>query len=306
MITALGCGIGEEFDPDKLRYHKIIIMTDADVDGSHIQTLLLTFFFRFLTPVVENGYIYLAQPPLYRYKKGKKEIYLKDDKALNEFLIENGIDGIELEHMGANDMIDFLKLVAVYRTILKELEKRFSVIDVVRHMIENPDLISLPIKELFSELSKFLNEKGFNLLNHFLNEESIHLYIQTSDGLEELLIDENLFTSSLYEEALYVHNKIKERELSIFIDEDVLNILDRVEKHAKKGAYIQRYKGLGEMNPEQLWETTMSPENRRLLQIKIEDAQSASDTFSLFMGDEVEPRRQYIQNHAKDVKHLDV
>ncbi|MCK9256920.1 MAG: DNA topoisomerase (ATP-hydrolyzing) subunit B [Sulfurospirillaceae bacterium] len=306
MITALGCGIGEEFDPEKLRYHKIIIMTDADVDGSHIQTLLLTFFFRFLTPVVENGYIYLAQPPLYRYKKGKKEIYLKDDKALNEFLIENGIDGIELEHMGANDMIDFLKLVAVYRTILKELEKRFSVIDVVRHMIENPDLISLPIKELFSELSKFLNEKGFNLLNHFLNEESIHLYIQTSDGLEELLIDENLFTSSLYEEALYVHNKIKERDLSIFKDEDVLNILDRVEKHAKKGAYIQRYKGLGEMNPEQLWETTMSPENRRLLQIKIEDAQSASDTFSLFMGDEVEPRRQYIQNHAKDVKHLDV
>ncbi|NLM98821.1 MAG: DNA topoisomerase (ATP-hydrolyzing) subunit B [Campylobacteraceae bacterium] len=306
MITALGCGIGEEFDPEKLRYHKIIIMTDADVDGSHIQTLLLTFFFRFLTPVVENGYIYLAQPPLYRYKKGKKEIYLKDDKALNEFLIENGIDRIELEHMGANDMIDFLKLVAVYRTILKELEKRFSVIDVVRHMIENPDLISLPIKELFSELSKFLNEKGFNLLNHFLNEESIHLYIQTSDGLEELLIDENLFTSSLYEEALYVHNKIKERDLSIFKDEDVLNILDRVEKHAKKGAYIQRYKGLGEMNPEQLWETTMSPENRRLLQIKIEDAQSASDTFSLFMGDEVEPRRQYIQNHAKDVKHLDV
>ncbi|MFA6757184.1 MAG: DNA topoisomerase (ATP-hydrolyzing) subunit B [Sulfurospirillaceae bacterium] len=306
MITALGCGIGEEFDPEKLRYHRIIIMTDADVDGSHIQTLLLTFFFRFLTPVVENGYIYLAQPPLYRYKKGKKEIYLKDDKALNEFLIENGIDGIELEHMGANDMIDFLKLVAVYRTILKELEKRFSVIDVVRHMIENPDLISLPIKELFSELSKFLNEKGFNLLNHFLNEESIHLYIQTSDGLEELLIDENLFTSSLYEEALYVHNKIKERDLSIFKDEDVLNILDRVEKHAKKGAYIQRYKGLGEMNPEQLWETTMSPENRRLLQIKIEDAQSASDTFSLFMGDEVEPRRQYIQNHAKDVKHLDV
>jgi DNA gyrase subunit B len=306
MITAMGCGIGEEFDPDKLRYHKIIIMTDADVDGSHIQTLLLTFFFRFLTPVVENGYVYLAQPPLYRFKKGKKEIYLKDDKALNDYLIETGIDGIELESIGVRDMVEYLKIVAAYRNILKELEKRFSVIGAVRYMIENPDVISKPQKELFEVIKTYLEDQGYNLLNHTISDDSIHLYVQTSDGLEELVIDDTLFTSPLYEEALYIYKKMQERDLSVFGDEDPIDVLQRVEKHAKKGAYIQRYKGLGEMNPEQLWETTMSPENRRLLQVKIEDAQSASETFSLFMGDEVEPRRQYIQDHAKDVKHLDV
>ncbi len=167
MITALGCGIGEEFDAEKLRYHKIIIMTDADVDGSHIQTLLLTFFFRFLYPVIENGYIYLAQPPLYRFKKGKKEIYLKDEKALNEYLIETGIEGIELENIGVRDMMEYLKIIAGYRSVLKELEKRFSVIEVVRHMIENPDLISLPMEELYEVVSQYLNAKGYNILNHF-------------------------------------------------------------------------------------------------------------------------------------------
>lgn len=306
MITALGCGIGEEFDAEKLRYHKIIIMTDADVDGSHIQTLLLTFFFRFLYPVIENGYIYLAQPPLYRFKKGKKEIYLKDEKALNEYLIETGIEGIELENIGVRDMMEYLKIIAGYRSVLKELEKRFSVIEVVRHMIENPDLISLPMEELYEVVSQYLNAKGYNILNHFTSKESIHLYVQTTDGLEELIIDEALFTSPLYEEALYIYKMMRDRDLSVFGDEDPIDVLDRVEKYAKKGAYVQRYKGLGEMNPEQLWETTMCPENRRLLQVKIENAESASDTFTLFMGDEVEPRRQYIQNHAKDVKHLDV
>ena len=151
MITALGCGIGDEFDAEKLRYHKIIIMTDADVDGSHIQTLLLTFFFRFLNKVVENGHIYLAQPPLYRYKKGKKEIYLKDEKALNEFLIETGIEGVDIEGIGSADLIDFLKIVAAYRSVLKELEKRFNVLSAIRYMIENPDIVS----KSYNEILKF-------------------------------------------------------------------------------------------------------------------------------------------------------
>jgi DNA gyrase subunit B len=302
----MGCGIGEEFEPERLRYHKIIIMTDADVDGSHIQTLLLTFFFRFLAPVIENGYVYLAQPPLYRFKKGKKEIYLKDEKSLNDYLIETGIEGIELEAIGARDMVEYLKIISAYRNILKELEKRFSVIGAVRYMIENPDIISKPMNEIFEIIKTYLDGEGYNLLNHVITQESIHLYVQTSDGLEELVIDDILFTSPLYQEALYIYDKMKERDMSVFGDEDPIDVLIRVEKYAKKGAYVQRYKGLGEMNPEQLWETTMSPENRRLLQVKIEDAQSASDTFSLFMGDEVEPRRQYIQDHAKDVKHLDV
>ena len=304
MITALGCGIGDEFDAERLRYHKIIIMTDADVDGSHIQTLLLTFFFRFLHKVVENGHIYLAQPPLYRYKKGKKEIYLKDERALNEFLIETGIEGVEFEGIGNADLIDFLKIVAAYRSVLKELEKRFSVISAVRYMIENPDIVSKSYGEIFEILKNYLEAQGHNILNSYVSEEEARIYVQTESGLEELLVNENLFTNPLYEEALYISQKIKER--GIELKGDVIDVLDEIEKNAKKGAYIQRYKGLGEMNPEQLWETTMNPENRRLLKININDAVSASDTFNLFMGDEVEPRRNYIQEHAKDVKHLDV
>ena len=303
MITALGCGIGDEFDSERLRYHKIIIMTDADVDGSHIQTLLLTFFFRFLHKVVENGHIYLAQPPLYRYKKGKKEIYLKDERALNEFLIETGIEGVEFEGIGNADLIDFLKIVAAYRSVLKELEKRFNVISAIRYMIENPDIISKSYVEIFEILRDYLQAQGHNILNSYVSEEA-RIYVQTESGLEELLVNENLFTNPLYEEALYISQKIKER--GVDLKGDVIDVLEEIEKNAKKGAYIQRYKGLGEMNPDQLWETTMNPENRRLLKININDAISASDTFNLFMGDEVEPRRNYIQEHAKDVKHLDV
>ncbi len=305
IITALGCGIGDEFNEEKLRYHKIIVMTDADVDGSHIQTLLLTFLFRFLRPVIENGYVYLAQPPLYRYKKGKKEIYLKDDRAMSEFLIENGIDSFEFEGMGKKDLTELFKIISAYRGVLKELEKRFHVIEVVQYLIENPDIIALRGEELYKKVEEFVNSLGYNILNKIVDDELVHLYIQTSNGLEEIKIDDNLFTSPLYTEAVFINSKIKERDMQIS-NKELLKMLDDVEKNAKKGAYIQRYKGLGEMNPEQLWETTMDPENRRLLKITIEDAEVASDTFTLFMGDEVEPRREFIQAHAKDVKHLDV
>jgi DNA gyrase subunit B len=306
MITAFGCGIAEEFDENRLRYHKIIIMTDADVDGSHIQTLLLTFFFRFLPNVVEKGHIYLAQPPLYRYKKGKKEIYLKDDKAMSEFLITNGIENMEFQGIGTNDVVNYFKIVSAYRGVLKELEKRFSIIDIVRLLIENPDLISKPFRELCVDIEEFARKMEFNILNKIIADDKIHLFIQTKNGLEELLIDDDLFTNNLYQEALYIYEKIKSRDIETLRGRDPIEVLEQIENNAKKGAYIQRYKGLGEMNPEQLWETTMNPENRRLLQIKIEDAQAASNTFALFMGDEVEPRRQYIQDHAKDVKYLDV
>ncbi len=305
MITAFGCGISEDFDIEKLRYHKIIIMTDADVDGSHIQTLLLTFFFRFMKDLVINGHIYLAQPPLYRYQKGKKrEIYLKDEKALNEYLIETGIESSNYEGIGLNDLKDFLKLVASYRTILKELEKRFSVISVLRHLIENKELIKKDNNELFELIKEFLEKQGNNILNSYISDEELRLFVQTDNGLEELLINDLLFSNPLFEEGIHLYEKIKQRDLNF--QRDILEILDEVEKNAKKGAYIQRYKGLGEMNPEQLWETTMDPSNRRLLKVTIDDAISANDTFNLFMGDEVEPRREYIQKHAKDVKHLDV
>jgi len=306
MITALGCGIGEDFDNEKIRYHKVIIMTDADVDGSHIQTLLLTFFFRFLRPVIENGYLYIAQPPLYRYKKGKNEIYLKDDTALSAFLIENGLESFSFEGLGYNDLLDLFKIVARYRSMLAQLAKRYSLLEVLKYLIENNELVNLDFASLYEKVKEFLDAKGYNILSKTILEDKIQLFVQTNEGLEELIIDEELFASPYFSEATYIYNKLVERDLTVFEGRDLLDILDDIEILAKKGAYIQRYKGLGEMNPEQLWETTMIPDNRRLLRVKIEDAEVASDTFTLFMGDEVEPRRNYIEEHAKDVEHLDV
>jgi DNA gyrase subunit B len=305
MITALGAGIGEEFNIEKLRYHKIIIMTDADVDGSHIQTLLLTFFFRFLKEVVDQGYLYLAQPPLFRYKKGKKEIYFKDERAMNDFLIEHGVESLDT-NMGRADLTAFFKLVDHYRITLDTLAQRYALPELIRYFIENPTLISSDNNTLFKTIQSYLNSLKYNILSHTISEDSMHIYVQTEGGLEDLVIDDEFFTSPYYKEATYIHSKIQEFDLSVFNGVDIIKILNDIEAYAKKGAYIQRYKGLGEMNPEQLWDTTMEPENRRLLRITIEDAQTASDTFNLFMGDEVEPRREFIQKHAKDVKHLDV
>jgi len=304
MITALGCGIGEEFNEEKLRYHKIIIMTDADVDGSHIQTLLLTFFFRYYRTIVENGYLYLAQPPLYRYKKGKKEIYFKDDRMMNDFLIENGVQSLELKDIGHNDLVSFFKMADHYRGSLEALERRYALVDLIRHFIENPDLLGMNTKQMVEEVEKFLSEAGNNILSQHITEDEIHLFVQTHDGLEELRLNDDLFTAPHFIEANYVYQKIKEWDLNL--EGDILQLLEEVKEYTKKGSYIQRYKGLGEMNPEQLWETTMTPENRILLRVTIEDAEAASDSFILFMGDEVEPRRNYIETHAKDVKHLDI
>jgi DNA gyrase subunit B len=281
-------------------------MTDADVDGSHIQTLLLTFFFRYLPKIVENGYLYLAQPPLYRYKKGKKEIYFKDDRVMNAFLIENGIEALELDNLnvGVNDLVSYFKMVDHYRSTLDSLERRYALVELIRYFIENPDLIGLPLKELYTHVESFLNAKGNNILSKSISDEDMHLFVQTKAGLEELHVNDELFASPHFAEANYIFQKIQDWNLPL--EGDLLELLTTVTDHAKKGSYIQRYKGLGEMNPEQLWETTMTPENRILLRITVDDAESASESFGLFMGDDVEPRRNYIETHAKDVKHLDI
>ncbi|MBN2783027.1 MAG: DNA topoisomerase (ATP-hydrolyzing) subunit B [Campylobacterales bacterium] len=306
MITAMGCGIGEEYNEEKLRYHKLIIMTDADVDGSHIQTLLLTFFFRHFRDIVEKGYLYLAQPPLYRYKKGKKEIYFKDDREMNDFLIENGIESLDMQGVGHNDLVSFFKMVDHYAGSLAALERRYALVNLIRHFVENPDLISLGAKDLYLKIEEFLASINNNILTKTINEEAneIHLFVQTQGGMEELLINDDLFSAPHFTEANYVYKKIQEWEITF--EKDIIDVLEDVKDYAKKGSYIQRYKGLGEMNPDQLWETTMTPDNRVLLQVTIEDAEVASDAFTLFMGDEVEPRRNYIETHAKEVKHLDV
>ena len=305
MITALGCGIGEDFDEEKIRYHKVIIMTDADVDGSHIQTLLLTFFFRFLRPIVDKGYLYIAQPPLYRYKKGKHEIYLKDDTALSNFLIENGVDNFDFAGLGKNDLVDLFKTVSRYRGMLKQLEKRYSLVSVLKHLIENPELVKLDLVKLYEEVKGFLEGRGYNILSKSVSEEKIQLFVQTKEGLEELVIDDELFASPFFSEATFIYNKLVQRDISMF-DKDLVEILEDIENLAKKGAYIQRYKGLGEMNPEQLWETTMDPVGRRLVQVKIDDADEASDLFEQLMGDNVENRREFIEANVNLVGNIDI
>jgi len=204
------------------------------------------------------------------------------------------------------DLVAFFKMVDHYKSSLDALERRYALVKLIRFFIENPDIIALPAKEMFVEVEKFLASIENNILTSSINEETneIHLFVQTQGGMEELLINDELFAAPHFNEASFVYSKIKEWDLSF--EKDILVILDEIKEYAKKGAYIQRYKGLGEMNPEQLWETTMTPENRVLLQITIEDAEAASDAFTLFMGDEVEPRRNYIETHAKDVKHLDI
>lgn len=306
MITAFGCGIGEEFSLERLRYHKIIIMTDADVDGSHIQTLLMTFFYRYLRPLIENGHIYIAQSPLYRFKKGKKEIYLKDERALSEYLIENGIENFSFEGIGNKELLEILKFISAYRSVLKELEKRYSMIEVIRFLIENRDYVGLEFSALSEKIEEYLGSIECNILNKIVSENEILFYVQTKAGLVELVLNEDLFTDKYFEEAYYIYSKIQERDLAFLQNKDLLEVLESIEESAKKGAYIQRYKGLGEMNPEQLWETTMTPQNRTLLRVKLEDIESADEIFTLFMGDEVEPRRAYIQENAKNVKHLDI
>ncbi len=291
IITALGTGIGKDFDADRIRYKKIIIMTDADVDGSHIQTLIMTFFFNHLRELIERGYLYIAQPPLYRYKKGKVEKYLKDDKELNEFLIEQGINSIEIEGVGKPELKELLKNAAFYKLLLEKLTNRFNVPEVIRFLIENGNL---------EELEGYLKKFGFNIISKHGN----HYYIQTNRGLEEITIDEKLLNHPLFLEAKKVYEKLK--EYKDLIKGDYLELLEEVIRKARQGAHIQRYKGLGEMNPEQLWDTTMDPENRTLIQVTLEDAEEAAKKFELFMGNEVAPRREYIQANAKEVENIDV
>ncbi len=305
MITAFGCGIGDEFNAEKLRYHKIIIMTDADVDGSHIQTLLMTFFYRYFKPLVQEGYIYIAQPPLYKYKRGKKEIYLKDDKALSDFLIENGIEHFNFKGIGNNELLQILKIIAHYRQLVNDLERRYAVQYILRYLVEN-NLDTHDLYTLTENIESYLISKQYNVLKKQIDEVSITLNVQTHLGITELKITRNLFHDNSFKECKRIYQKIIERELEFLEGKDIIAGLEEIEETTRKKGDISRYKGLGEMNKEELWETTMSPQNRTLVQIKIEDDEMADEMFNIFMGDEVEPRRQYIQKHARDVKNLDV
>ncbi|MBI2897788.1 MAG: DNA topoisomerase (ATP-hydrolyzing) subunit B [Deltaproteobacteria bacterium] len=336
LITALGAGIGpESFDPDKLRYHHIIVMTDADVDGSHIRTLLLTFFYRQMKQIVERGYLYIAQPPLYRVRRGKKDVYLKDEEALARFLIGAGTEDLVLSVAGGElslageSVRSVVAKISRWRKILEKLERRMDarlVEAIVRasqldkDSLDDPRRIAQELRSvevyleghypallpLKFELAPDDEHAGHRIttrtrLGGSVRETAIDFAFLNSPEFNELgAIDLDL--ASLGDPPFEVQlAKGESRELA-----DVHELLGLVDERGRKGLTIQRYKGLGEMNPDQLWETTMNPETRSLLQVRIEDVVGANELFSVLMGDEVEPRRQFIESNALKVKNLDI
>ena len=324
LITALGTGIDKDFNLEKLRYHRIIIMTDADVDGAHIRTLLLTFFYRQMPQLVENGYIYIAQPPLFKVRQNKKEQYLKDEQELEQYLIESALEGAELkigdntlsgESLGnlAREMIlnDAVIRRLSYRyepSILKaiyscgeiNLDSEDAALSYVEKLktsssIENInfDVKKNPNSEKFMiEINQF---RHGNLITSILDEEFL------LSGDYKQIIKTSTLTKDLIQEIAVISRNEKIAEVREFKE-----AVDWLMSEAKLGLNIQRYKGLGEMNPSQLWETTMDPSVRRLLQVKIEDAISADQVFSTLMGDQVEPRRNFIESNALGVNNLDI
>ncbi len=337
LITALGCGIGtQEFDPNKLRYHSIIIMTDADVDGSHIRTLLLTFFFRQMRELVERGHVFIAQPPLYKISKGKQEQYLKDDDALTRFLTNAAVETSSLHTNAdapalAGEQLE--SLVNQYRKVMSIIDRlaRLYPHAVLEQLLYLPQL---KIEQLNTEsevqawadkLTQKLNVHNASSKTHqfsvnvFENRER-HNFLPklsiTAHGVSNtIVLGSDLFESQDYraicdlgerldgliEDGAYVAKG--ERKQPVFSFKEAL---DWIMTESKKGYAIQRYKGLGEMNPDQLWETTMDPETRRMLQVTIEDAIAADQIFTCLMGDQVEPRREFIETNALRVANLDV
>jgi len=325
MITALGAGIGEgEYDLNKLRYHKIIIMTDADVDGSHIRTLLLTFFYRQMPEIIENGYLYIAQPPLFRVSIGKKEKYLKDEKSLQRYILKRAVKGKRVEVDGkiyeGKDLLNLLESISAY----KEYTEKFSREGVDERLLRilfylyRSENISADDFSWVDRLSKKLNEAGIEAKKDYDSEkEEYKLVVWVSNNhIKKVLdIDRKFFSRSDFRSAQKVFDDIRPlfiEDITLFNGEDSRTVespselLDIIFAEGQKGISIQRYKGLGEMNPEQLWQTTMNPENRSLLQIRVEDAIAADEIFTILMGDKVEPRRDFIQSNALEVRELDI
>lgn len=335
LITALGCGIGrDEYNPDKLRYHRIIIMTDADVDGSHIRTLLLTFFYRQMPELLTRGYIYIAQPPLYKVKKGKQEQYVKDDTELSSYLLSTALDDARLHPAKSAPAVSITaledlakhyntamaiitRLSRMYPTVL--LEELIHLAPLSKESLKQQAVVQQWVEQLNTCLTA-LNSNGHRFHVELLEDTDKMQYlpkiITYKHGIAlSTVLSPEFFAGSDYrqltelgqklagllEEGAYVARGEKRKEITHF-GEALAWLYDE----AKRGQTIQRYKGLGEMNPSQLWETTMDPNTRRLLQVTIEDAVSADEMFTILMGDEVEPRRDFIESNALLAENIDV
>ena len=343
LITALGCGIGkEDFDPEKLRYHRIIIMTDADVDGSHIRTLLLTFFYRQMEELIKRGHIYIAQPPLYKVKKGKQEIYVKDDAELNKYLLQLALENAKLHVSKTSPALSgvaFEELANEHvnsQDIIQNLSKRYdpeimeaicNVKQIATKDVQDDKKLAKYIKEVSNSLDDILSKKynqenkGETLSIVFENNdpENKNLRIMIKKirhGVTSLryiprsffgtsdyksIISLKMKTKDLLSEGAFLLKGEKKKEIQSFKE-----AIDWLLTDARKGQYIQRYKGLGEMNPDQLWETTVNPESRRLLQVNVGDAFKANEIFETLMGDVVAPRREFIEKNALTTVNLDV
>jgi DNA gyrase subunit B len=327
LITALGTGIGrDEFNLDKLRYHKIVIMTDADVDGAHIRTLLLTFFFRQMPELIEAGHLYIAQPPLYKVSRGRSEVYLKDQPALEAYLIEQGLDGalLRLEDgtvIAGADLARVVEEARVVKATLAAFPTHFS-----RPIIEQATIAGALVPGVLDrdpqgtadrvaarlDLIAAEYERGWQ--GRPTQDGGLRLW-RTLRGVDEVRVLDGYalrsgearrlagLTASLQEVYGGTASLVrKDREQAIHAPTE---LLAAVMAEGEKGLSLQRYKGLGEMNPEQLWETTLDPEARTLLQVRVEDLADADDVFTKLMGDEVEPRREFIQTNALSVENLD-
>src|SRR5262249_12468687 len=325
MITALGTGIGQDdFDVSKLRYHKVIIMTDADVDGSHIRTLLLTFFYRQMGELVERGHVFIAQPPLFKLKRGKSEQYIKDERQMGKFLLRKATENLHIEIEKTSKTIDGRELTNFLEKLI-ELNNVFVRVD--RHL-RDPRVVDLLLgmvadgrtfladKERMKGLATKIQELGYATEISTDEEHSVEKLMYRQGSQSPRLIGYQLLSSAEYQRLIALHKSIGELDHPPFkLKTDSGNpvtvnsrqaLIDHIMELGKKDLQIQRYKGLGEMNPEQLWETTMDPDKRTLLQVQIKDAVQTGEIFTILMGDAVEPRRQFIEENALEVKNLDI
>jgi DNA gyrase subunit B len=336
LITALGTGIGpEDFDINKIRYHKVIVMCDADVDGSHIRTLLLTFFYRQMPDIIEKGYLYIAQPPLYKVKRGNRELYLKDEQAFEDFILEQGTSELALipegddQRITGAELISLLKALIAYESLLRRFEhRRIDVLTLRAVTLEQSlDADSLRDRErvergvnaslaVFQRL--FPDEPAPEAAMAWDEESAAHRvqFARVRDGTQSrLVLDMPMVASAEYRELRARGQAVKRLGLPPYrltVKEQtrecpsIVEVIEMVKSLGQRGLSIQRYKGLGEMNPDQLWETTMDPTRRVLLQVTLENAYTAEEIFSILMGEQVEPRRQFIEQHALEVRNLDI